>query len=73
MAMWQNYFKNRNSNTKEINKRKIINSQQNLAVFSAAKDSENIIVQILHRKGQIKNLDRIVIVRTGTYLLLPIS
>ena len=73
MAMWQIYFKNLNSNTKEINKRKIINSQQNLAVFSAAKDSENIIVQIQHRKGQIKNLDRIVIVMTGTYLLLPIS
>ena len=45
-----------------------MDSQQNLAVFSAATDSENIIIQILHRKGQIKNLARIVIVRTGTYL-----
>ena len=41
------------------------NSEQNLAVFLAAPDSENIIFQILHRKGQIKNLDRNVIVRTG--------
>ena len=47
---------------------KTANSQQNLAVFPAAIDSENIIIQILHRKGQIKNLDIIVIVRTGTYL-----
>ena len=54
MGMWQNYFQNRNSNTKEINKRKKANSQQNLAVFSAATDSENIIIQILHGKGQIK-------------------
>ena len=53
---------------KEINKRKNANSQQNLAVFSAATDSENVMIQILHGKGQIKNLDRIVIVRTGTYL-----
>ena len=66
MAMWQNYFWNRNSNTKEINKRKNADSQQNLAVFSAATDSENIINQILHGKGQIKKLARTVIVRTGT-------
>ena len=44
------------------------NSQQNLVVFSAATDSENNIIQLLQRKGQIKKLDRIVIVRTGTYL-----
>ena len=50
MDMCQNYFKNRNSNTKEINKRKNANSQQNLAVFWAATDSENIIIQILHGK-----------------------
>ena len=44
------------------------NSQQNHAIFSAATDSENVIIQILHEKGQIKNLDGIVIVRTGTHL-----
>ena len=52
---------------KEINKRKNANSQQNFAVLSAATDSEIIIIHILHGKGQIKN-DRIVMVRTGTYL-----
>ena len=41
-----------NSNTKEINKRKIANSQQNLVVFLARTDSENKIIEILHRKGQ---------------------
>ena len=40
---------------KEINKRTSPNCQQNLAVFSAAKYSENRIMQILHRKGQKKN------------------
>ena len=54
MSMWQNYFKNRNSNTKEINKQKSANSQQNLAVISSATDSENISVLILQGKGQIK-------------------
>ena len=44
------------------------NSQQNHAVYQVATDSENKIIQILHRKGQIKNLNRIVIVRTGNYL-----
>ena len=68
MDMGQIYFQNWNSNTKKIKKRKKANSQQNLAVFSAATDSENIIIQILHEKGQIKNLASIVIVRTGTYL-----
>ena len=29
-------------------------SQPNHAVFSAAKDSENKVIQLLHRKGQIK-------------------
>ena len=38
----------RNKQTKNAN------SQQNLAVFSAVTDSENIIIQILHVKGQIK-------------------
>ena len=53
----------------EINKCKnALNSRQNLAVFSAATDSEIIIIQLLHGKGQIKTLDRIVILRTGTYL-----
>ena len=37
-------FLNRNSNTKEINKRKHANSQQNLAVFLAATDSKNEII-----------------------------
>ena len=44
MGMRENYFKNRSYNTKEINKRKNENSQQNLAVFSAATDSENTII-----------------------------
>ena len=44
------------------------NSQQKIAVFSAATDSENKIIQMLHRKGQKIKLDRIVIIRTGTYL-----
>ena len=44
------------------------NSQQNHAVFLAATDSENKNFQILQRKGQIKYLNRIVIIRTGTYL-----
>ena len=39
------------------------NSKQNIAVFSAATDSEHKIIQILHRKIQKQNLDRIVIVR----------
>ena len=32
-----------------------MNSQPNIAVFSAAIDSENKIIQILHRNGQKKN------------------
>ena len=44
------------------------NSKPNIAVFSEAIDSQNKIIQILHRKGQKIKLDRIVIVRTGTYL-----
>ena len=39
---------------KGISKRRNANSQQNLGGFSAAADSENKIIQILHRKGQIK-------------------
>ena len=31
-----------------------MNSKQNLAIFSAATDSEHKIIQILHRKGQNK-------------------
>ena len=54
-----------------INKRKNTHSQENLVVFSAATDSEIIIIQILHGKGHIKKLDRIVIFRTGTYLKRP--
>ena len=50
------------------NKTKDANSQQNLAVFMAATDSESIIIQILHREGQIKKMDKILIVGTGTYL-----
>ena len=34
---------------------KNVNSQPNIAVFSAAIDSENKIIQILHRNGQKKN------------------
>ena len=52
MGMWQNVYKTRNSNTKEINKRKKANSRQNFALFSAASDSENIIIQILHGKRE---------------------
>ena len=54
MGMWQNYFTNRNSNTKEINKRKKANSRQNFALFSVAADSENIVNQILHGKKEIE-------------------
>ena len=61
-------FLESDSTTKEINKQENANSQQNLAVFLAATDSENISIQIIHRKGQIKKLDRVVIVRTGIYL-----
>ena len=54
MGMSQNFY-DRNSNIKEINKRKIANSQQNFAgFFSAATDSEHKIIQILQRKGQNK-------------------
>ena len=68
MGMWQNYFLESDSNTKEINSRKKnANSQPNIAVFSASRDSENKIIQILHRKGEKVKLERIVIVRTGTY------
>ena len=35
--------------------RKKTHSQQNLVAFSAATDSEIIIIKILHGKGQIKN------------------
>ena len=62
IGMWQNYFKNRNSHAKEINEK------TQILVFLAATYSEIIIIQILHGIGQIKDLDRIVIVRTGTYL-----
>ena len=34
------------------NKQMNMNSQQNLAVFSAGIDSENKIIKMLHRKGQ---------------------
>ena len=34
------------------NKRKKANSRQNFALFSAASDSENIIIQILHGKRE---------------------
>ena len=68
MGMWQNYFLNRNSNTKEIRRRKNVNSQPDIAVFSVAVDSENKIIQILHGNGQKIKLDRIVNIRTGTYL-----
>ena len=54
MGMSQNFY-DQDSNIKEINKRKIANSQQNFAgFFSAATDLEHKIIQILHRKGQNK-------------------
>ena len=43
-ACEKNIFQNQNSNTKEINKRKEANYQQNLAVFLAVTDSENKII-----------------------------
>ena len=51
-------------------KKKHVSSQLNVAVFLAAKDSENKItgIQILHRKGQKIKFESIVIIRTGTYL-----
>ena len=45
-----------------------MNSQPDIAVFSVAVDSENKIIQILHGNGQKIKLDRIVNIRTGTYL-----
>ena len=51
-----------------INKQKNADSQQNLAVFLAGKDSENKIIRILHKKRTKTNLDKLVIIRTGTYL-----
>ena len=51
---------------KEMKKNR--NSKRNFAVFSAATDSKHKIIQIVHRKRTNKNLDRIVIGRTGTYL-----
>ena len=44
------------------------NSQQNLAVFLGGTDSENEFILILHSNGHKKNLDKIVIIRKGTYL-----
>ena len=35
--------------------KKNANFQQNFAVFSAATDSENIIIQILHGEGLVKS------------------
>ena len=35
-----------------------VNSQQNIAVFSIAIDSENKIIQLLHRKGQKIKFDK---------------
>ena len=54
MAMWQKYFWNRNSNIKEIKKKKNANTQYKLAIFSTATGSANKIIQILHGNGQIK-------------------
>ena len=45
-----------------------MNSQPDIAVFLVAVDSENKIIQILHGNGQKIKLDRIVNIRTGTYL-----
>ena len=61
-------FQHKGNKQKKKKKKKNANSQQNHAVFLAATDSENKIIQILRKKGQIKNLNRIVIVRKGTYL-----
>ena len=43
MCMFQNYFKNRNPNIKEIYKQENANSQQSFVVFLAGTDSENKI------------------------------
>ena len=54
MGMWQNYFLESEFQYKGNKQTKNANSQQNLAVFLAATDSKNIIIQILLGKGQIK-------------------
>ena len=60
-------FQNRNSNTKEMNKRKNAYFQQNLAVFLAGTDSEFFFYKYYTEKNKTK-MDKIVIIRTGTYL-----
>ena len=49
-------------------KKKDLNSKQNLAVFSAATDSEHKIYSNTTQKRTKQNLVSIFIVRTGTYL-----
>ena len=53
-----------------IHMKKKVNSQQNINVFLGNKRFKNKItgIQILHRKRQNIKLNRMVIVRTGTYL-----
>ena len=52
---------------KEINKRKNANFQQNLAVFLAGTDQKIKLFKYYTGKDK-KNLEKIVINRTGTYL-----
>ena len=49
-AFGKTIFRNGIPTLRKINKWKNANSQQNLAVFSAATDSENIIIQELQGK-----------------------
>ena len=49
-------------------KKKNMNSKQNLAIFSAATDSENIISSNTTQKRTKQNFVSVFIVRTGTYL-----
>ena len=53
MVLWQNYFWNRNSNIKEINKQKTGILSKILLISRQQQIQKNIIIQILHRKGQI--------------------
>ena len=61
-------FEFQNKGNKQPKKKENAISQQNLAVFLAGIDSRNKIIEMLHRKGQKNVFDKIVIIRTGTYL-----
>ena len=59
---------NKQTNKKKKKRKENAISQQNFAVFLAGIDSRNKIIKMLHRKGQKNVFDKIVIIRTGTYL-----